>query len=202
MRCTRVRTLSVALLLLLGPAAARAQQSTTRGFNAGLHFAGASLRANDSEWHSAGGIGLLLGYGFNQTIELYVQADASQFYVDDAEVTGDWGMAHGDLGVRFHFANSLRSWVPYLQAALTGFAVGVDNAVVEGQPSTDVSFLGGSFTLGGGVSLYFNQKLAADLQLQWSSGQFDEVKVNDVTVSDLNIDAKTTRFNIGLSWWP
>jgi hypothetical protein len=156
----------------------------------------------DGDRHNAGGAGLILGYGFNRSVQLFLQLDGAEFDVDDAEVNGTWAMGHADLGVRFHFANSLRTWVPYLQAALSGRAVGVDNAVVQGQPETEVGFFGGAFTLGGGIMFYFNQTLAADLQLLWSGGQFTEVTVDDVTVSGLEIDAESSRLNIGISWWP
>ena len=111
-------------------------------------------------------------------------------------------MGHGDLGVRFHFANSLRSWVPYLQAALSGRVVGLENAVVNQQPATDVSFSGGALSLGGGFMFYFSQTLAADLQLMWSGGEFTTITVGNASVSGFNYDATSTRFNAGLAWWP
>jgi hypothetical protein len=202
----RSTTTSFSLVLTLGTLLAgampvQAQESTTRGFNAGLHISGASLDV-EGDRHNAGGAGLILGYGFNRIIQLFVQLDAAEFDVDDAEVEGQWAMGHADLGLRFHFANSLRTWVPYLQAALSGRAVGVEDAVVEGTPETDVGFFGSAFTFGGGIMFYFNQTLAADLQLAWSGGEFTEIEVNDVTVSGIEIEAQSTRFNVGISWWP
>lgn len=189
-----------ALAFLTAPAAA--QQSTTRGFNLGLHLQGSSMEI-EGERHSAGGGGLWFGYGFNRTVQLFVQLDAAEFDVNDAEVEGQWVMAHADLGARFHFANSLRSWVPYLQVAATGRVVGVEDAVVLGNPETDVSFLGGALTLGGGVIFYFNESLGLDLQLLWSGGDFTEVEAGNVTVQLPDpIEAQSSRFNIGLSWWP
>ncbi|HSH76229.1 MAG TPA: hypothetical protein VLA09_11140, partial [Longimicrobiales bacterium] len=143
-----------------------------------------------------------LGYGFNRTVELFLQLDGAEFDVDDAEVRGRWTMAHVDLGVRFHFADPVRSWVPYLQAALGARAVAVDNPVVQGQSEADVSFSGGAFSLGGGIMFYFNRSLAADLQLLWTGGEFTEITVRNVTVSGLEIDAQSSRLNIGISWWP
>jgi hypothetical protein len=198
---TAALPLALALSALLG-ASLQAQESTTRGFNLGLHISGASLDLENGDRHNAGGAGLIVGYGINRTIEVFLQLDAAEFDVDDTEVQGKWAMGHGDLGVRFHFANSLRTWVPYLQAALGGRAVGVEDAVVNGQPATDVEFFGGTFSLGGGIMFYFNQTLAADLHLLWSGGEFTEIKVNDVTVGGLEIEAQSTRFNVGVSWWP
>jgi len=200
---TRHATLALALLLALGGASAlQAQESTTRGFNLGLHLSGASLEVENGDRHNAGGGGILFGYGFNRNFEIFLQLDGAEFDVDDSAVQGKWTMGHADLGVRFHFANSLRSWVPYLQAALGGRGVSVDNANVQGQPETDVGFLGGAFTLGGGIMFYFSQTLAADIQLLWSGGEFTEIKVNNVTVSGLEVDANSARFNVGISWWP
>jgi len=202
LRKTSATLLLPLLAALLVATPVRAQESTTRGFNVGLHISGASLKVEDGDRNNAGGGGLILGYGLNRTIELFLQLDGAEFDVDDSAVRGKWTMGHGDLGVRFHFANSLRTWVPYLQAAFSGRVVGVDDAFVQGQPETDVEFFGGAFTLGGGIMFYFNQTLAADLQLLWSGGQFTEVKVDNVTVSGLEIDAQSSRLNIGISWWP
>lgn len=198
------RTLALTLTLLLMAAAppALAQESTTRGFNVGLHLSGASLTVDD-ERSNAGGGGLWIGYGFNRTVQLFVQLDGAEFDVEDTDVDGTWTMGHGDLGVRFHFANSLRSWVPYLQVALTGRFVAVEDAVVEGNPETDVSFTGGALSLGGGILFYFNQTLAADVQVLWSGGEFRQVSVGSVTVDLADpVEAQSARFNVGISWWP
>ncbi len=205
MRPTHTRAVPLALMtatLLAAPAGA--QESTTRGFNAGIHVSGASLQVENNDRSNAGGGGILLGYGFNRTIELFLQLDGAQFDVADTEVDGTWTMGHADLGVRFHFANSLRSWVPYLQAALSGRAVSVSDAVLnQVTQSQDVSITGGALSIGGGIMFYFNEALAMDLQLAWSGGNFTEVDAGNVKVTLNNpIDAQSSRLNIGLSWWP
>jgi hypothetical protein len=188
--------------VLLSSSPVTAQESTTRGFMLGAHLSGASLTPEDGDRSTAGGGGIYFGYGFNRTVQLFLQIDGAEFDVENAEVEGKWTMGHGDLGVRFHFANSLRSWVPYLQAALSARGVSVDNAVVAGNPETDVGFYGGAFSIGGGIMFYFNETFAADLQLIGTGGRFTEVKIDNVTVSGLEIDATSARFNIGIAWWP
>jgi hypothetical protein len=187
---------------LFSSAPALSQESTTRGFTLGGHISAATITPEDGDRSNAGGGGLFFGYGFNRTVQLFLQLDGAEFDVEDADVEGKWTMGHGDLGVRFHFANSLRSWVPYLQAALSARGVSVDDAVVNGNPETDVGFYGGAFSLGGGILFYFNETFAAELQLIGSGGRFTEIKVDNVTVSGLEIDATSGRFNIGVSWWP
>jgi hypothetical protein len=194
--------LSSSLLLTLASTPLVAQESTTRGFTLGGHLGGASLEVENGDRHNAAGGGLFFGYGFNRTVQLFLQLDGAEFDVDDSDVQGTWTMGHADLGVRFHFANSLRSWVPYLQAALTARGVSVEDAVVQGNPQTDVGFYGGAVTVGGGILFYFSETLAADIQLLWSGGQFTDVRINNVTVSGLELDAESGRFDVGVAWWP
>ena len=203
------RTLPAALALTLlathlDTASLHAQESTTRGFNLGLHVSGASFEPEDGDGSNAGGGGIFVGYGFNRSFQLFLQIDGAEFDVDETEVDGRWRMAHGDLGVRYHFANSLRSWVPYLQAALTGRGVSVEDAEVNQTTQTArVGIIGGALTLGGGLLVYFNETFALDLQLALSGGEFTEAKIGDVTLTlSEPYQATTTRFNIGVSWWP
>jgi len=203
MRRILALTFSLSLSVLVAVQSAEAQESTTRGFNLGLHASGGSLVVEDGDRNSAGGAGIWVGYGFNRSVQLFFQADGAQFDVQDATVEGDWTLAHVDLGVRFHFANSLRSWVPYLQAAFSGRAVTVqDGTLNDVAQAEDLSLLGGGLTLGGGIVFYFNESLGLDLQLLWTGGTFTELEVGSVTVGDLDIEAQSSRFNIGLSWWP
>ncbi len=202
----RSLALSPSLVLVAALAAStplHAQESTTRGFNVGAHISGQSLTPENGDRSNAGGGGIILGYGFNRSFQLFLQFDGGQFDVANAAVEGDWTMGHGDLGVRYHFANSLRSWVPYVQAALTGRYVTVTNGRVnQVTQSEDITLSGSAITLGGGILFFFNETLAADLQLALSGGRFTDVKVGTVTFNNAEVDAQSTRFNIGVSWWP
>lgn len=204
MRRSRPSTLTLSLMaafLVAGPIGA--QESTTRGFNIGLHAQGSSLQVQDGDRSNAGGGGILLGYGFNRRFQLFLQLDGAEFDVQNTDVDGDWTMGHADVGVRYHFANSLRSWVPYVQAAFSGRAVTVSNGTLnQVAQSEDISILGGAFTAGGGIMLFFKETWAADIQLAWSGGKFTEVEVGNVTTSGLDLDAQSSRFNVGVSWWP
>ncbi len=196
---------AVALMAcILFPGWAAAQQSTTRGLNLGFHFAAASLSVEGGDQNNGGGAGFRAGYGVNRIVTVFLELDGATVDVTDAggSVTGSWAMAHGDLGVRFHFANSLRSFVPYLEAALTGRAVSIGDARLDQQDVGSVNFSGGALSVGGGISLYLRRTLALDVGLKLSAGEFTEVGVGNLSLSGLHIDATSSRLNIGLVWWP
>ena len=181
----------------------RAQVSTTRGFTIGLHGSGASLVVEDDDRSNAGGGGLIVGYGINRRITLFAQADGAEF--DDpstGDVEGTWTMGHFDLGVRFNFANSLKRYVPFLQGALGARAVSVSDPIVNGTARNTVSLSGAGLTLGGGLDVYFSQSWAMDLQLLWTGGSFTTLTVDNASLSGFDIKANSTRFNIGVLWWP
>jgi hypothetical protein len=184
------------------------QESTTRGFHLGVHLTGASLDVEDGSDRSDGaGAGITIGYGVNRMIMPFLQLEGAGFMVEggrveDDAIVGDWAMGHADLGVRFHFGNTQRSWVPYAQAALSGRAVSVHDARFRDETDVDVSFNGGGFSFGGGLMVYPWETVALDLQLMVTAGQFTELKVENVTVSGLEIDATSSRLSLGASWWP
>lgn len=186
----------------LAAAPAAAQSSTTRGFNLGGYLEGAQLSVEGNDPSGGGGLGLRIGYGINRIVTLFLGIDGTAIEVEDGTApSGDWHMAHFDCGARFHFANTLRSWVPYLEAAITGRAVGLDPAVVAGQDVGELSFSGAAFSLGGGIALYLKENLAIDIGLVASGGEFNEIEVGAVSVGNLDVDANSSRFRVGLVWW-
>ncbi len=193
--------LVAAIGLTAGPLSG--QKSTTRGLNLGFHLQGASLAVQDGDPDGGGGAGFRIGYGVNRIITLYFEADGVSVDSEGSdEFQGTWTLAHADLGVRFHFASTLRSWVPYLDVAIGGRGASVKDIIVSGEEGTDVSFSGGAFSFGGGIYAYFKQTLALDVGLKFSGGKFTEVDVGAFSVNNLDIDANSTRFKIGIVWWP
>ena len=192
-------SLVVAAAAAVQPRAAEAQVSTTRGWSFGAHLVGASLTVEDEDADGGGGLGLRAGYGFNRTVTAFLSVDGIAFDADNApdEVQGDWTMAHVDLGARFHLANALRRWVPWLEAAVGARTVSLDSEEEE-----DVSFTGGSFTVGGGLDVYLRQTFALELGLRFTGGEFTDVEVGNVTVEGLDLDATSVRVGLGVTWWP
>lgn len=193
---------AAAAFVAVGPV--HAQRSTTRGFNVGAHVTGAGLEVEDGDERDDGaGGGFHVGYGVNRTVTLLLQVDGAGFMLREGAIEGEWTMAHVDLGARFNFASPRRRWIPYLQAALTGRGVSVKDPIVNGErQDSDVTFSGGGFSGGAGLLFYLEETLALEVQGMATGGEFSEVEVNDVTVSGLEIDATSSRFTLGVSWWP
>ena len=198
-------TLALALLALLPatPGALDAQESTTRGFVLGLHGSGAGLEIDGGDRAEAGGGGVYVGYGLNRRFTLFLQLDGARFDEQSTgEVEGDWTLAHAEVGVRFNFANSLRSWIPFVQASLGRRAVNVRDPIVDGTPEEEVDFSGAALTLGGGISYYLSPAWSLEAALLITGGEFSTLRVNNVSVSGFDEDATSSRLNLGVRWWP
>jgi hypothetical protein len=194
-----------ALLVLIAAAAATpaaAQQSTTEGFTVGLHLQGASLTVEDDDPAGGGGAGLRVGYGLSRNFTLYLEGDGIVFDLENEDFGGEWSMAHVDLGVRYNFANPERRWIPFLEAALGGRAVRLEEATVDGSPAGTLEFTGGSASVGGGVSFFASETFAIETLVKFTGGTFEEVDVGDVSIENLDLDASSFRFKLGIAWWP
>lgn len=192
-------------LALLGVATpTTAQMSTTRGWSLAVQAQAASLTVEDGDANTGGGGGIRAGYAINRRFTVFLAIDGASVDVVDArdEVLGQWTLAHVDLGVRFYFANALNRWVPFLEAALGGRRVGLEDGVIDEVPRTDVSLSGAAFTLGGGLDFYLNQTLALGGELKFSSGDFTDIEVGEILVGGFDIKAESVRFGLALTWWP
>jgi len=199
--CTLLAATVAGLVAL--PLALQGQESTTRGFMLGAHLSGASLTLENQDRNNAGGGGLIVGYGLNRNITLLLQLDGAQFDEQSTgTVEGDWQMGHVDLGIRYSFANSLRRWVPYLQGAFGYRSVSVQDPIVDNTQREEVEISGGGLTLGGGLDFYFTESFALDVQLLWTGGEFNTLRVDNVSATGFDVDATSARFNLGVAWWP
>ena len=181
---------------------AAAQRSTTRGFTVAAHLQGASLSVDDADADGGGGFGVRAGYGFNRRFTGYFEVDAIVFDVANPQYGGYWSMVHADLGLRYNFANSLRRWVPFLEGAFGVRAVNVDDANVNGNSVGELNFSGGAFSLGTGVSFFPVEKLAIETLMKFTGGTFEQVELGNISVNNLDIDASSFRFKVGVAWWP
>ena len=196
-RTTIAATLT-ALVLSAAPIDAQAPAaSSTKGFFLGAHLNGSSVTIDESDFEeesNGGGLGIQLGYGFTPRIALFIDGTAAQL---EDEV----GFGHFDLGVRYAFTSPTRRWVPSIEAAFTSRALMKDDAEIEGEV-VDLEVLGSGLTLGFGLQYYTAPGWAIGAGLKFTGGEFTDVKVDNVTVEGFEIDATSTRFNIGVTWFP
>ncbi len=194
----------LSLALVLSPVAASAQLSTSRGLSVGLQALGTSLTVEDGDENNGGGLGLRVGYGFNRIVTGFVTLDGSSVKIpaSNSFVAGEWTLAHAEVGARFHFANSLRRWVPYLETAIGGRSVSIKDVTVNNSASGDVSFNGPALSVGTGLSVFASRKWAFDASLRWTGGTFTEVDLGNAAVQNLDIDAASFRLGLGVVWWP
>lgn len=209
----RSLSLALAAVALLsadasGQTAASTPRSSTRGFFAGLALNGSAIKfeGDDNETESGGGLTLQLGYGFTPKFSMFLEGTGTAINPsdDNAEM---YSMGHFDFGARYSFANQARKLVPFLEVALTARALVQEDVTITdpdtGTPTTDdLSLSGGGFSFGGGLHYFFNPKLALSTGLKWTTGEFSTVTFGNSSLSGFEADAVTSRFNIGLTWFP
>lgn len=198
-------SLSLPLLSLFAtPATGQGAKSNTTKLFLGAELTGGSISSDEfgDDSESGAGLSLRIGYGFTSLFSIFLEGSGVNISADGET----WVLGHGDLGARFHFSNERRSWAPFVEAAFTtrtgtreDFALtGPGGQVQRGK----LEISGGAFTVGGGVLFFFGPKLALSTALKVSSGEFDTVTFNNVSVSGLEVDATSARVNVGLSWFP
>lgn len=190
--------LSAALLLSAAPLAAQSPAaSSIRGFSLGAHLNASSITVDEDLYEvedGGGGFALQVGYGFTPRVAMFLEGTA-------AALESDVALAHVDFGLRYAFTSPTRRWVPFLEVALTGRAIAQEDVVVEGE-TVNVSRSGGGLTLGAGLQYYMTPKWAIGAGLKLTGGELSEYTVDNVTIRDLDIDASSTRFNVGVTWYP
>jgi hypothetical protein len=194
----------ITLITLVGCALLSAEahaQSHTRGLLLGIRGAGASLEVEDGERQSGGGGGLQIGFGVSSAVSLFLSADAVNIDITNPDIEGSYTFGIGDLGIRLLLGSDQGSFRPYLQGSVSGL---VAAATVELGPfaSSDIEVRGSGFSLGGGFQLFLARSLALDAAALFTSGGFNELKVESVTEEFETLDAKAGRLALGLVWYP
>ena len=203
------RTLGLCALLAgaLLSAGSLDAQSDNSGFMLNLHAAGNAITftGDEAEPESGGGLGLALGYGFNDRIVLFFNLDAAAIEYDEeqGEAPDDtYDAVTGDLGVRVNFGNEGMKLRPYINAAFTGVAVVEEFEAVPGE-DVETTISGGGVTIGGGLQYFFSRSLALDVGLQATQGAFTDVMVDDEDEElETGIAFSLSRLQLGVTWHP
>lgn len=178
-------------------------QSNTSGFMLNLHLAGTSIggTVEDAEIESGGGLGLALGYGFNERVTLYANIDGAQMEYENGEDDdlddGKYALATVDLGLRFNFGNESQKLRPFFNAAITGVGLGDEAEGIE------LLIGGAGFTLGGGVQYFFTRSLALDAGLNVTTGSFTTYEVDGEEENlEEGVGFNHGRLQLGVTWHP
>jgi opacity protein-like surface antigen len=180
-------------------------QSDNRGFMLNLHLLGngVSTVGADAEMENGGGLGVALGYGFNDRVALYLNIDGAEIeYDEDVETDEDsYTAVTADIGARMNFGNEGMKLRPYINAAFSGLVLGEEGDFAGEELTTMIS--GGGLTVGGGLQYFFSQNLALDVGLQATQGAFTDIAVDDEDEElDEGIAYTTSRIQLGVTWHP
>lgn len=186
------------------PAVRSEPRTNTTNLMLGLSLNGSAVRADDlnSSTESGAGLAAQIGWGFTKNFALVFDASAARIET----VGGDFDLAHVDIGGRWHFVSGSHGFVPFLEVGYSGRAA-MENDVLmsDGAGNTftgDLSIIGSGISFGGGLQYFVGQKWALGGTFKWTAGEFTQVKIDDLTIDGLGIDATSARFNMGLTWFP
>jgi len=187
----RILTLLVVVVAFAGTASA---PYSTRGFGLRPHFLGAAWSLDDFETdtQAGGGFGVNLAYGFSEVVAAYLEFSGAEIEPDEGD---PYVLGHVDLGAIFTVGAPTSKVKGNFMVALNGRVFELD------QPGANVEGSGGGLTAGGGVLYFVSHKVALDANLLWTFGEISEIKVNGLTWNT-NLDATSTRFNLGIAWFP
>lgn len=200
------------LLLLAAPAAAYAQAPPPSAALPASHTDGLFLHARTGGHGIAyedgiddadgGGLGLRVGYGFNDRFTLYLGVEGAGLTgsrgFDGLGSDEEYGIAYVELGSRFHFRPG-RKLVPYADAAISVIGLGYDGT--GGYDGNDVTYGGAGVSLGGGVLYFLSPTLALDGGLAFTPGSLLEQHVGGQT-EDVDIKLTGARIHVGLTFYP
>jgi hypothetical protein len=176
-----------------------AQEPTTEygnGFFFGVALNGSAIVIDDedlgeSDSESGGGLSLTLGYNFTPNWGALFSLSGAAISSPD----GDYTLGHADLAARYSFAAPKRSFIPYLEAGLTGIGVVASDE--------DVELSGGGVTGAAGFNYFFNRHVALDLNLRYTWGELTTVRFGNASISNSDgIGVRSSRFNLGIAVFP
>ena len=178
-------------------------RTNTSGLMLGLSFDGSRIRSDDlnSTAESGPGAAALIGWGVTKNFALIIDASGARI----SSLAGDYDLGHVDIGGRWHFVNR-SAFVPFVDVGYAARAATKQGAIMsDGQGNTytgDLSILGGGVSLGGGLEYFVTPGIALGGAFKWTTGQFTQVRFDNVTVDGLQVDATSARLNMGFTWYP
>jgi hypothetical protein len=139
-----------------------------------------------------GGMHFTVGYAFAPGIGVLLHGGGVVLNEEEERMLG--GV---ELAVRYSFASSSRSLVPYMEMALGGFAL------EEGFENGGAELAGGSLAVAGGFNFFVTRRVALNADFRYNMGMVTTVSLGSRTIAD---DARmgfgSSRVNVGFNWYP
>jgi hypothetical protein len=199
------RACRVVLVLLALSAAGAGAQSHTQGLFLKVHGNASTLRMADADTSDMRtGMGFGIGYGFTPALAWFINVDGAPNEGSTPAAAGP-AIAHAEFGGRYTFGNASASWRPSVDASAAVMMAWWDDLDVGGSEPVYMELAGFGFGLGAGLAYYFNPSLALNMVLRMNIGSFDDHRIDNITVhlsGSERIRATTTRFNLGVIWYP
>lgn len=196
------------LILVLFPAMVFAQnepiemRSNAEGFSVGIsvHSLGWSsdyFTVLDDLEPGGIGLGLELGYGFTQRLELIGRVDASSLARN--ETWDQFTYVNTDLMARFNLGSTTGRFRPYVEVGVGNQSVAVSPVFFDNQ-EVIYKFSGIGFAYGGGINFFLNRNLLLTLNASGTSGKAQNFTADDSTITDVP-DLSNFRIRLGTRFY-
>ena len=179
-------------------------RTNTSGLILGLSLNGSALRSDElnTDTESGAGLAAQLGWGFTKNFAFVVEGSAARI----ESIGGNFNLAHLDVAGRWHFVSKSHGFVPFLEVGYAGRALAKNDVLMADENGTtytgDLAVLGGGVSFGGGLEYFLSRKWALGGAFKWTAGEFNQVRIDNVTIDGFGIDATSARFNMGFTWYP
>ena len=179
------------------------RRTSTSGLMVGLAFDASSIRSDDlnSRTESGPGVAGMIGWGITKNFAIALDASGAQI----SSVDGNYNLGHADIGARWHFVNRT-AFVPFVDVGYAGRALMKRDVTLTdnlGNTSTGtLTYMGTGLSYGGGLEYFITPGIAFGGAFKWTTGRFSQVRFENLTVEDLQLDASSARLNMGFTWYP
>lgn len=155
----------------------------------------------ETTWGS--GLGVLIGYGYTQSLLFYGQVDQSVHDPDNAQIAGGITLYHFDFGARYHLRLRDPRFVPYAALAFGGKQLYTKRFIdPETATATRATINALSVVPGGGIQIFLSENFAFDANAAVSIGSFRRISILGTRQRMESNGAVTARISVGVNWYP
>ncbi len=157
----------------------------------------------DEQEPNGAGLGLRVGYGFNQRFELFARLKGYSFALNDPEAWDRYSMASLAGGLRLNLGGTLQRLRPFVEAAYSSqyFIIG-PITLNNGDPNIyELKMRGPALQVAGGLNFFITKSLAFNASVGGSFGRASSFLLNDNGGFDDRPDLRTLQGNAGLTFF-